>query len=304
MPIQALGSGRHVRGQADDMVYRFSPAIPRLPGVTAALAYLAPTTERPYNYMYEPPAGTARENCEYRARPVWIKDARAMALPPAIHLEGFELWDAPSTVTDFTDQDAIRSRYYAEAAELAKYVTGANHAHIFDHQVRQREAGRPTLTFGRHGDGRRPGAAGRIHNDYTETSGQKRFEILPLDEKVRATAQRFAIVNIWRSIVGKVVDTPLAVCDARSISVEDLVAADLYYQDRSGELYLVQESPRHRWAYFSEMDSNEALVFKQYDSQVDGVARFTPHSAFDLPDIPADAPLRQSIEIRCLVTYS
>src|SRR5689334_1449832 len=222
MQIQALDSRRYVGERADEAVYRFSPAIPRLPGVTAALAYLAPTTERPYNYMYEPPAGTARENCEYRESLVWIKDARAMASPPAIHVEGFELWDAPSAVTDFTDQDAIRSRYYAEAAELAKYITGANHAHIFDHQIRQREAGRPTLSFGRHGDGSRPGAAGRIHNDYTETSGQKRFEILPLEERVRARAQRFAIVNLWRSIGGKVVDTPLAVCDARTISVKDL----------------------------------------------------------------------------------
>ena len=101
MQIQALDSRRDVGERADDAVYRFSPAIPRLPGVTAALAYLAPTTERPYNYMYEPPAGTARENCEYRESPVWIKDARAMASPPAIHVEGFELWDAPSAVTDF-----------------------------------------------------------------------------------------------------------------------------------------------------------------------------------------------------------
>jgi hypothetical protein len=304
MQIQALDSARHVRDQTKETVCGFSPAIPRLPGVTAGLAYLAQATERPYNYMCQPPAGTARENCTYRERPVFVEDARAMASPPAIHVEGFELWDAPSAVTDFTDEGAIRDHYYAEAAELAKYVTGANHAHIFDHQVRRREVGRPTLTFGRHGDGSRPGAAGRIHNDYTETSGQKRFEILPLDERVRATAQRFAIVNIWRSIGGKIVDTPLAVCDARSISIKDLVAADLHYRNRSGELYLVQESPRHRWAYFSEMDRDEALVFKQYDSQVNGVARFTPHSAFDLPDIPQDAPLRQSIEIRCLVTYS
>jgi hypothetical protein len=65
----------------------------------------------------------------------------------------------------------------------------------------------------------------------------------------------------------------------------------------------VQVSPRHRWAYFSEMDCSEALVFKQYDWQVSGAARFTPHSAFDLPDIPRDAPLRQSIDIRRLVTY-
>lgn len=304
MQNQALYPRRLIRGQADDMLYRFSLAVPRLPGVTAALAYLASTTERPYNYMYEPPAGIARENCEFRAGPVRISDARAMALPPAIHVEGFELWDAPSAVTDFTDEDAIRSRYYPEAAELAKYVTGANHAHIFDHQVRQRETGRPTLTLGRRGDGTRPGAAGRIHNDYTETSAQKRFATLPLDERVRATAQRFAIVTIWRSIGGRIVDTPLAVCDARSLSVTDLVVADLHYQNRSGEFYLVRESPRHHWAYFSEMDRDEALVFKQYDSQVSGVARFTPHSAFDLPDIPPDAPLRQSIEIRCLVTYN
>lgn len=45
------------------------------------------------------------------------------------------------------------------------------------------------------------------------------------------------------------------------------------------------------------------LVFKQYDSRTDGVARFTPHAAFDLPDIPPEAPLRESIEIRCLVVY-
>jgi hypothetical protein len=104
---------------------------------------------------------------------------------------------------DFTDDDVVRSHYYAEAAELAKCITGADHAYIFDHQVRQREAGRPILTFGRHGDGSRPGAAGRIHNGYTESSEQKRFDILPLDKKVRAKAQRFAIVNIWRSIGGK-----------------------------------------------------------------------------------------------------
>ena len=81
MQIQAVDSRRDVGERANDAVHRFSPAVPRLPGVTAALAYLAPTTERPYNYMYELPAGTAQENCEYRISPVWIKDARTMTLP-------------------------------------------------------------------------------------------------------------------------------------------------------------------------------------------------------------------------------
>jgi hypothetical protein len=107
----------------------------------------------------------------------------------------------------------------------------------------------------------------------------------------------------WRSVGGKVVDTPLALCDARTVSAEDLVATDMYYPNRVGEIFLVHQSPCHRWAYFSAMDCHEALVFKQYDSQVSGVSRFTPHCAFDLPEIPPDAPLRASIEIRCLVIY-
>jgi hypothetical protein len=290
-------------GPAGGASCNFAPASPRVPGVTAGVGYLSPTTERPYNYMYGPPAGTPWQNCEYRVSPVRIADARAMASPPSIQREGFELWDAPTAMADFDDEDAVRSCYYAEAAELARCVTGADHVHIFDHQVRRREAGRPALTFGRKGDGSRPAAVGRVHNDYSEASGRKRFELVDLDRSVRAQAQRFAIVNIWRSIRGKIVDTPLAVCDARTISANDLVTTDLLYPGRSGEIFLVQQSARHRWAYFSEMDGHEALVFKQYDSQVNGVARFTPHSAFDLPDVPAGAPLRESIEIRCLVTY-
>jgi hypothetical protein len=95
------------------------------------------------------------------------------------------------------------------------------------------------LSFGRKADGSRPAAVGRVHNDYSEASGQKRIELVLLDSSVRSQAQNFAIVNIWRSI-------------------------------------LVQYSPRHRWAYYSGMDSHEALVFKQYDSQVNGMRALRP----------------------------
>ena len=42
------------------------------------------------------------------------------------------------------------------------------------------------------------------------------------------------------------------------------------------------------------------LLIKGYDSLTDR-ARFTPHGAFDLPGTPADAPPRESIEVRTLV---
>jgi hypothetical protein len=51
------------------------------------------------------------------------------------------------------------------------------------------------------------------------------------------------------------------------------------------------------------MDRQEAMVFKQYDSKVEGLARFTAHTAFRHPAATAAAPPRESIEARCLVVY-
>lgn len=195
----------------------------------------------------------------------------------------------------------MKARYYPEVAELALAATGAKQAFVFDHLVRKREAGRPALSFGRRGRGEKPAANGQIHNDYTESSGRERLRLV-LGSSLPAV-RRYSIVNVWRSIAGPIVDTPLAVCDAQTIAAADLVAAELRYPKRTGEIYFMAHSPGHRWFYYSGMDRHEALVFKQYDSQASGVARFAPHSAFDLPEIPPEAPLRESIEARCLVVY-
>lgn len=264
----------------------------------AFLSYLEPTGERPWHYMYDPPGGGPQHNCAFRYVPVEIVDARTIPAPLSIDREGFELREASSAVRDFRDDETVRLLYYAEVAKLVLEVTGARHAFVFDHQVRRREADRAPLSFGRRGDGRQPGAAGRVHNDYTEASARRRLAV----HWKGSPGRRFAIVNVWRSIAGPVLDTPLAVCDARSVSPGDLVASDVHYPGRSGEISLVTHSPRHAWHYFPRMDRRAALVFKQYDSKGDA-ARYVPHGAFDLPSIPDHAPLRESIEARCLVVY-
>ncbi len=271
--------------------------------VMASIGYLKPGCPRPFEYAYPPPDGGPWQNCEYDVREVPVTDARGTPSAPSVHREGFELRDAPTAVRDFGDDAAIRDVYYREATHLALAVTGATRAYVFDHLVRKREAGRPALSFGRKNVDGKPAANGRVHNDYTEGSGRRRLELVLQDAAAAAAVERYSIVNIWRSIGGPIVDTPLAVCDARSIGVKDLVESEVRYPKRTGEIFFVTHSPRHRWSYFSRMDRHEALVFKQYDSQVSGVARFTPHAAFDLPDVPAGAPLRESIELRCLVVY-
>ncbi len=281
---------------------RWMPVRPVEESVTGALGYLEGNEAGPTIHMYERGDGRPQDPNAYDVRNVDIRDARRGGRT-RLHSEGFELWHAPSAVRDFHDHDDVVGRYYPEAVELACLATGASRGYVFDHTLRQREAGRPALTFGRHGDGHNPAAVGRIHNDYTEASGLARLALVLKDRAAIERVARFAIVNIWRSIAGPVVDTPLAVCDARTVSSRDLVSAEIRYQERSGEIYLMTHASGHRWCYFPEMDRDEALIFKQYDSQVSGTARFTPHAAFDLPSVPDDAPLRQSVEVRCLVVF-
>lgn len=268
--------------------------------LVAGLCYVERSSEPLYNFMYEPPDGQPQHNCSYVVHQTPIADARSLSPAPRLHQEGFELRNARSQVANFWDDEEVKSVYYQECIELACLVAGGRRAYVFDHQARKREPGRPPLTFGRYGDGSRPNAAGRIHNDYTEASGPTRLGRL-LEPAEARLAGRYCIVNIWRSIAGPVEDTPLAVCEARSISASDLLLSEVRYRTRSGEIYLLAHSPRHKWYYYSRMDRHEALVFKQYDSQINGVARYVPHAAFDLPDIRPDAPLRESIEVRCLV---
>jgi len=243
------------------------------------------------------------ENYAHDRQPVSIYDGRATPVRTSVHLEGYELWNAPCTRLDFFDRDAVVQRYYPELVELALAATGAEHAYIFDHLVRERQAPGKALGFGRTSKGATATANGQVHNDYTEASGRKRLSLVLGDALADKVFKRYSIVNIWRSIKAPVLDTPLAVCDARTIAAQDLVDAEVRYPQRTGEIYLARYSPKHRWTYFPAMDLDEALVFKQYDSQLSGVARYTPHAAFDHPQAPDNAVPRVSIEARCLVVY-
>ena len=115
---------------------------------------------------------------------------------------------------------------------------------------------------------------------------------------------RFVEINVWRPIRGPVEESPLAVCDAQSMSLSDFVPTDLKYRDRTGEIYSLKHSSNHRWYYFPKMQRNEVLLLKCYDSAEDGRARFTAHTGFDDPTSAPDAAPRESIEARMLVFFA
>ena len=273
-------------------------AIAYLPHVEAALSFIEPTQGKPRSLEFEPPPGIPRTTAVHRDYAVAIHDVRQAASTLSLEREGFQLLTAPSSVVDFLDDDEIRSRYYAEAISLLEELTGASRVVIFDHTIRRRIPGVADRTTG---TPRQP--VSRVHNDYTVRSGPQRVRDLLGKDADQLLRRRFSVINVWRPIRGPVQDAPLAVADAQSVDREDLIATDLVYPDRTGEIYYVRFNPSHRWFYASAMRRDEAMLIKCFDSADDGRARFVPHAAFVDPTSPPDALPRESIELRTLVFY-
>jgi hypothetical protein len=266
--------------------------------VTADLNYLTPSADRPRTYTFDPPSGQSKSNIIPDSHSLPIYDVRPISETVSLDRGGFALVRQKSSVKDFYNDDEIKAVYYPEAERLIKAATGADRVFIFDHTVRKRVEG----AADRDGNLLRQPVA-RVHVDHTANSGPQRVRDLIPDEADELLKGRVQIINIWRPIRGPLLDSPLAVCDARTVHPNELVASDLVYPNRVGETYSVKYNPEHQWFYVPRMTVDEALLLKCYDSAADGRSRFAPHTAFADPSTPADAPPRESIELRTLVFH-
>jgi hypothetical protein len=272
--------------------------IESLPFVTAELNYLAPTQGKPRTYAFDPPPGEPKSTALPESHQVPVFDARRIADSVSLDREGFALVRHPTSITNFDDDNEIRKVYYPAVESFLRASLKADRVLIFDHTVRKRVEGSADLR----GAGPRQPAT-RVHVDQTDLSGRNRVrEHLP-DEADELLKGRVQVINLWRPIRGPLLDSPLAMCDAQTLASGDLIASDLIYPDRNGETYSVKFNAGHRWLYFPKMSADEALLLKCYDSATDGRARFAPHTAFVDPTTPANAPPRESIEVRTLVFH-
>jgi len=270
-----------------------------LPHIRAALNYLAATSEKPVTYAYQPPPGVPWSSAEADEHATVIHNLRPAASEFALDEVGFKLLTHRSAVKDFWDEEEIKRVYYPESIHLLKRVAGASEARVFDHTLRRRVPGKNDRSTG---IPRQP--ASLVHVDQTAASGAARLRVAYPDEADELLRRRVAIVNLWRPITSPVLDAPLAVCDARSVAAKDLIASELVYRDRRGETYNLAYNPGQRWFYAPEMRADEVLLLKCFDSRDDGaVSRFAPHTAFTNPTAPADAPPRESIELRTFLIF-
>jgi hypothetical protein len=270
-------------------------AVANLQGVVAPINFIEPMAEKPYSYNYEPPPGVPPRNTKEETHTVTVHDGRAINDRLSLDREGFKLLRYPTVAKDLYDEDEITRVYYPECERLIKEYTGAKRVHVFDHIVRN---------AARMGKGSTvKGYAGRVHNDYTAWSAPQRVRDLMGDEAEELLKHHYAEINVWRPIRGPLLRSPLALCDATTLSEENLVASDLRYPDRTGETYAVTYNPNQHWYYFPKMEADEVVLIRCFDSAREGAARFSAHGAFDDPQTPPDAPLRESIETRALVFF-
>ena len=259
--------------------------------------YYAAASNRPLFAHAYAPHGTEETNIEFVEHVVEIRDVRQLHQPLRLEVEGASVLRHRSAVHSFHDEDELRRVGYPETADLVRTATGAADVVVFDHNIRG-PGGPPKVLAA--GDVKRP--VFHIHTDFSGKSAQARAGAVL--GKAPVPGQRMAAINVWRPIVEPLRDCPLAICDASSVDERDLLAVDLLYPNRTGQIYYVTFNPAHRWYYASDMRTDEAWIFKNYDTATDGRARFTPHTAFvDTTHPPLVAP-RASVEFRTFAFFN
>lgn len=75
--------------------------------------------------------------------------------------------------------------------------------------------------------------------------------------------------SAWRPLVDVVEDSPLAICDRRSVYMADLLEYDKVHQDVLHEGYYMKFRPHQKWYWLPKQTRNEVFLFKTWDSQID-----------------------------------
>jgi hypothetical protein len=267
--------------------------------VKGVLQFTIPTGETPVTQVSDSGGGRSDPKTgQYEMKEITIHDGRPTADELDMEVQGYEFLKSDTAVTDFTDKEQVKAVYYPELEKLLLEATGAEKVVIFDHTIRI-------------GDPEKRDALGvrdpvrSAHNDFTNRSAPQRVrDLLPEAEAEERLKKRYTSVNVWRPLTGPVKTDPIAICAWDSIDDKDMIPSERVYNNRVGGILNLAYNPDQKWTYFPDMERDEVILLKCFDSELDGRARWTAHAAFEDPNGPdASLPARESIEVRTLIFY-
>ncbi len=227
-------------------------------------------------------------------------------------VQGFELLEHASAVTDWDDEDQVQARYYGEMESLARTLTGCDHAIIGGHISRNPETAQAHSDYA---------PIQYVHSDFTDNYGELiTSRYLQEDPEHRymleragmsaddfRRARRLIILQFWRNVGPEAMDLPIAFCDATTVPRRDMQAIHVPNYADSGlpfDAFGVAADQAHEWFVFPNLRDDEVVAFRTFDSERAGSDEpfWTPHSAFRDPHYD-NAPSRRSIEVRATCLF-
>ncbi|KAL9029148.1 MAG: hypothetical protein Q9196_002584 [Gyalolechia fulgens] len=171
----------------------------------------------------------------------------------------------------FKDRDMVERVYLPECESLLRtHVENVDQVYFYNWRLRCSEDPSRQGSIINFSDPTYPlGAAVHVHVDQSPATVVERVGIhLPGQEDFLLQG-RVQHINIWRPINGPIENYPLAVCDGRSIPVENLIETDRIRRQYSGCTLFSTYQEGFRWYYASQQNDDEPLLFKSFDSRSD-----------------------------------
>jgi hypothetical protein len=223
-----------------------------------------------------------------------ITNARPVASEFSLDVHGFALVKHQTAVRDFADEDEVKRVYTAELEELVKAATGAVKVVVF-HTMARFEDGEKR--------GERPPARA-AHADYDGPSFEVWIRRAMGAEADEWLGGRWSEINVWRG-VRPVERVPLAVTDARTVGLDEYMSVPIHERLDEPQPFVglnLMYDPKQRWYYFPDMQPDEALLFRLWDTDP-SVPFPVAHSAIDDPTSRPDAAPRASVEARTVAFF-
>src|ERR1041385_6975098 len=179
--------------------------------VRATFNYLAPGFDAPVTIWPAAGEGDAIRLADYDTHCVDVSDARQK--PTGLDREGFVIRSHTPAAIDFLDPRAVAATYYKEVAELIRGEVGSCDIVPLGHTARSSD---PNQRKSR----RMRETVNLVHADFTERSVQRILAAAKDSHGLEWAGRRHAIVQTWQPLRGRVTESPLALCDARSVDVD------------------------------------------------------------------------------------
>ncbi|KAF3480658.1 uncharacterized protein GIQ15_06005 [Arthroderma uncinatum] len=256
-----------------------------------------------------------KDMVSYRMR---IHDLRGKENDFTLDTHGLQYAKLQTKVTDWANEDEIKSTYFPEVEELVKRVTGASQVLVYNHTVRNAAAN----DYGDHVKGIQgvTGPARRIHVDQTPEGAASTVAFMFPEQVDDFTKRGYQLLNVWRPLT-RVCRDPLMVADMLKMPESDLVVVPRsYYNGMKSWNYAVKyngseaannaeaivdgksSGGEHSWWYIGDQEADEAMIFSCSDLRPGKRANGAVHGSFCLPD-QEKFPARQSIEVRVVAVY-